>query len=77
MPNVIHMTAAQAASVTGKSTTTNAALEPIALTDGTFFVGLEVLAGDAFADRHTLLLSYPQVDYDAVVVPLLPPAVWP
>lgn len=71
MPVVIHMTAPQAASVTGKSPTANAMIVPVALTDSTFIVGPEVLADPAFADRKALLLVPPQVDY-ATLVAVLP-----
>lgn len=72
LPNVIHMTAAQAASVTGPSpTVSDATLIPAPLTDGTYIVGPEVIADPAFADRRALLQSFPQVDY-AVVSAFVP-----
>jgi hypothetical protein len=46
------MTGDQAASVTGPSPTVNGGtLIPVALTDGTYIVGPEVIADPAFADR--------------------------
>lgn len=67
--NVIRMTAAQASQVRDVEDAPSM-LVPVATTDAdTFFVGLEVIA--AFPDRTVLLKSFPQVDYDAVIVPLL------
>lgn len=64
MPNVIHMTYAQAMTVTGPSPTVrDAVLIPVMLTDGTYIVGPEVIADPAYADRKALLQSFPQVDY--------------
>lgn len=72
MPNVLHMTAAQAVSVQGPSTLGNALLKPEALTDGSFYVGVEVTTDPMFADRN--FSGIPVVDYDTVIVPLLPPS---
>jgi hypothetical protein len=55
MSSVIILTAADAEAVRGMSTPT-AAIEPIALMDGTFMLGIEVLADPAHA-RHLSKLS--------------------
>ena len=55
MSDVIILTAAEADAVRGMSTPT-AAIEPIALTDGTFMLGVEVLEDPAHA-KHLSKLS--------------------
>lgn len=75
MPNVLHLTAAQAASVqaggiSGPSTISpHATLIPVALTDGTFYVGVEVVTDPAFADRS--FAAIPVVAY-ATISALVP-----
>ena len=55
MSRLIILTAAEADAVRGMSTPT-AAIEPIALTDGTFMLGDEVLTDPAHA-KHLSMLS--------------------
>lgn len=75
MSNVLHLTAAKAASVqsggiSGQSTINpDCVLIPVALTDGTFLVGTEVTADPAYADR--IFTGIPVVDY-ATVSALVP-----
>lgn len=68
MSAVILLTAAQAAQVRGPSdeAPTRAALQPVALTDGRFILGVEVLADPLHAEDHALLSTVPQVDYSTV-----------
>jgi hypothetical protein len=74
MPTVIVLTAEQADVVRGPSTARPdfARLQPIALTDGRFYVGVEVLAGPDFAEHHAFLAALPQVDF-ATLADLIPP----
>lgn len=76
MTAVILLTAAEAAQVAGPSeeAPTRAALQPVALTDGRFILGVEVLADPLHAEDHALLSSLPQVDYSTVegLLPVVP-----
>ncbi len=74
MPLVIRMTAAQAANVgDDPSQPKPQMLVPNATTDpDTFYVGADAIDCAAFADRADQLRSFPQVDYDTVIRPLLP-----
>ena len=72
MGNVIHLTAAQAAQISGSSTTAkDVIVTPAALNDGTFFVGLQNIDNLAFAGRAGLLVSFRWVDH-SVVSTLIP-----
>jgi hypothetical protein len=73
MSLVILLTPAQAAQVRGPSDEAPglAALQPIALTDGRFILGAEVLNDPLHAEDHAFLASLPQVDA-ATVAALLP-----
>lgn len=67
--NVILMSAAQCAQVTGPAnppTEPPRELRPVPLTDGRCIVGPEVISDPAFADRKALLQSFPQVDYSTL-----------
>jgi len=67
MSLVILLSSAQAAAVRGVSAETSlAALEPRPLTDGRFFLGVEVLADPSHAEHWPLLSSLPQADYDTI-----------
>lgn len=73
MASVILMTAAQATQVRGPSDEWPkfSALMPIALTDGRFFFGVEVLTDPAHAEDAAFLATLPQVDF-ATIQALLP-----
>lgn len=65
---MIQMNATQAAQVSGPSPSdARKVLTPIALPDGTFYVGAHVLNEPGFADRAALLQGFPQIDYDAMM----------
>ena len=67
MSLVIVLTADQATAVRGVSAETSlAALEPRPLTDGRFFLGVEVLTDPAHAEHWPLLSTLPQADYDTI-----------
>lgn len=69
MSAVIHMTALQAAAVTDSAprpTKPQTQLIPVALNDGTFIVGAQVMADPAFSDRRVVLQAVAQVDYSVV-----------
>lgn len=73
MPTVILLTSVQADAVRGPSEEASAlsALQPIALTDGRFILGVEVLDDLSHADHWELLLSLPTSDY-ADIADLVP-----
>jgi hypothetical protein len=72
MSDVILLTATERDAVRGVSAdTASAALEPVALTDGRYFLGVEVLADDAHAEHHELLGTLPTVPYEDIAY-LLP-----
>jgi hypothetical protein len=67
MPNVIMLDSAQADTVRGPAVGAEFhAIVPVALSDGRFYVGTEVLDDPVHAEHHDLLASCPQEDYDAV-----------
>lgn len=73
--NVIHMTGGQAAAVSGTSPiNSHAALIPVAMTDGTYIVGVEVLADPAHASKRSALQAAPVVDVAtlAAIMPVAP-----
>lgn len=73
MSSFIVLTAAQAAHVRGPSDEAPlfAALDPVALGDGRFILGAEVLADPLHAEDRMFLSGLPQVDF-ATVQSLLP-----
>ncbi len=73
MPTVILLTAGQADTVRGPSAEqpSLAALQPIALTDGRFILGVEVLTDPAHAEDHAVLAALPTADA-ADIAALLP-----
>lgn len=74
MSAVILLTADQAAQVAGASQETPlAALQPIALTDGRFILGVEVLADPAHVEDVAFLSTLPQVEFSTVAA-LMPKA---
>ncbi len=63
MSTIILLTATQANSVRGASSVTpTSALAPLALTDGRYILGVEVLDDPAHAECRALLLTLPTVD---------------
>lgn len=74
MATVIPLSAADAAHVRGASGVAPeiAALSPFPLTDGRFYLGVEVLSDPMHADEHDYLAALPQVDF-ATIASLLPP----
>jgi hypothetical protein len=75
MTTMILLTAGQAAAVAGPSGTrpTMARLDPIALTDGSFYLPVHVLSDTDHEEHWAYLEGLPQVDY-AEIVALVPPA---
>jgi hypothetical protein len=75
MATVILLTAAQAAQVSGASEEVQnfAALQPIALTDGRFILGPEVLDDPAHVEDRAFLSALPQVEFSTVAA-LMPKA---
>lgn len=74
MVAVIILTADQASQVAGVSQETpQAALQPVALTDGRFILGVEVLSDPTHAEAVAFLSTLPQVDF-ATVASLMPGA---
>jgi hypothetical protein len=72
MSTVILLTAADADKVRGVSAETPlAALDPARLTDGRFFLGVEVLSDPAHAEDRDFLSTLPRVDY-ASIASLIP-----
>mgnify|MGYP003347387300 CR=1 FL=1 len=73
MSIVIVLTGAQAQRVAGPSDEAPnlAALQPVALTDGRFILGVEVLADPAHAEDAAFLGALPQVD-SSTIAALLP-----
>lgn len=73
MVTVILLTADQAATVRGPSgeAPNLSALQPVALTDGRFILGVEVLDDLSHADHWALLAELPTADF-ADVAALLP-----
>lgn len=74
MANVIVMSAAQAALVTKKASP-YAEIRPVPMTDGRFYVGVEVINDPAFAQWHAQLAAFAaanQVTY-ASIAAFLPP----
>lgn len=61
MANVILLTSAEADAVRGPSAEapTRAALQPVALTDGRFILGVEVLDDPAHAEARAFLAALP------------------
>ncbi len=74
MSLVLILTAAQAAQVATPQPFSGdgPALNPLPLTDGRYFVGIEVLADPVLSALLAPLGTLPQVDY-STIVPLLPP----
>jgi hypothetical protein len=75
MASVILLSADDAAHVRGMSDETPlASLQPLPLTDGRFYLGVEVLADPAHAEFHDYLSALPQVDYSEIasLVPSTP-----
>lgn len=66
MPNVIVLSAADAAAVTWTSADLRVALRPAALTDGRSIVGPEVLTDAAHGRSRARLQALTQVDYSTV-----------
>lgn len=66
--SVIVLTAEQAAAVRGPSAEapTRAALAPIALTDGRFILGVEVLDDPNHAEHRALLQGLARTDYSSI-----------
>ena len=74
MPQVLILDKATRDEVLGPSTThPNAHLDPVALTDGRYILGTEVLDDPAHAEVHDTLAACEVVDYDTVKG-LLPPS---
>lgn len=74
MSDVIILTAAEADAVRGMSTPI-AAIEPVALKDGTFMLGVEVLADPAHKAHWGVLTKLPQKDSDdPAFAPMLEPS---
>jgi hypothetical protein len=75
MATVIILSSAQANQVRGPSgeASTLATLQPIALLDGTFYLGVETLSDANFAEHHALLAGLPQVDFSSIQA-LIPPS---
>jgi len=74
MSSVIILTAAEAEAVRGNSTPI-AAIEPVALTDGRFMLGTEVLADPAHKAHWDVLTKLPQKDSDdPAFAPMLGPS---
>lgn len=73
MATVILLAAADAAHVRGASGVAPdiAALSPFALTDGRFYLGVEVLSDPLHADDRDYLAALPQIDI-AGIASLLP-----
>ncbi len=74
MATIILLTAAQADQVRGPSAEMPnfAALAPVALTDGRFYLGVEVLVDPAHGEDVAFLSTLPQADF-ATIQALLPP----
>jgi hypothetical protein len=74
MSTVILLSAADAQHVRGPSAIdpSIAALSPFPLTDGRFYLGVEVQSDPLHADDHDYLAALPQADY-ASLASLLPP----
>jgi hypothetical protein len=71
---VILLTAAQASEVQGVSAVTPlAALHPMPLTDGRFYLGAEVLTDPAHADKLAILSTLPTADF-STIASLIPQA---
>lgn len=68
MSTIVLLTAAQAAQVRGPSTIdpTTAALDPTPLSDGRFFLYVDVLSDPAHADKLSILSTLPTADYSTV-----------
>ena len=75
MPMVIILSAAQANVVRGPSgeQPTLATLQPVALLDGTFYLGVETLTDPNFAEHQGLLAGLPLVDFSAIQALIPPP----
>ena len=76
MATVILLTSEQANTVRGPSAEfpSMAALQPIALTDGRFILGVEVLTDPMHSEYRTLLASLPTADFSEVAALLPAPA---
>ena len=76
MPTVILLTAAQADAVRGPSNEapTQAALLPVALTDGRYILGVEVLTDPLHAEDRAFLAALPTTDATAIAGLLPAPA---
>jgi hypothetical protein len=76
MAMVIILGATEANQVRGPSDAapTLAALQPVALLDGTFYLGTETLADPDFARHHALLSGLSRVDFDSIQALLPLPA---
>jgi hypothetical protein len=74
MSTVILLSAADSAHVSGPSAIdpSIAALTPLPLTDGRFYLGVSVLDDPLHAEFHDYLAALPQADY-ASLAGLLPP----
>ena len=68
MPMVMILSPADADRVRGPSTETPglATLQPIALLDGTFYLGVETLTDPNFTERQALLAGLPVVDFSTI-----------
>ena len=75
MPMVIILSAAEANIVRGPSgeQPTLATLQPVALLDGTFYLGVETLTDPNFTEHQALLAGLPVVDFGAIQT-LIPPS---
>jgi len=64
MSAVILLSATEAVAVAGPSSEAplTAALQPVALTDGRFILGAEVLADPLHAEHRAMLVGLPQTD---------------
>ena len=76
MPMVIILSAAEADQVRGPSheAPSLATLQPVALLDGTFYLGVESLTDANFAEHHAELAGLPQVEFGAIQALVPPPA---
>lgn len=67
MAYVIVLADEQATEIRGPSAVDpQCAIMPIALTDGRFFVGVEILDDPAHAAHHDMLADLPMVDYETI-----------
>jgi hypothetical protein len=50
-----------------------ASLQPIALLDGTFYLGVETLSDPNFAEHRAMLAALPQVEFGSIQALVPPP----